>query len=62
MTTLEYVQMEAALRNCSVDDLMAQYRGTETKLGAAIEELDVEWLQDFAVVMGLIAADTEIWH
>jgi hypothetical protein len=51
MTTLEHLQIEALMRGLTVEELMEQYRGTETDIGAQVAEADVDWLREFAFVL-----------
>lgn len=62
MTTLEQLQLEAVMRGLTLEALMAQYRGTDTELGAAIMEVDVASIQDFALHCMKSWAETERFH
>jgi hypothetical protein len=48
MTTRDYLQLEAITRGQTLDALMEEYRGTETEIGQAIFDVDVEDLHGLA--------------
>lgn len=48
MSTWELLQLEALSRGQTVEALMDEHRGTDTEIGRAVFEMDVEWLQDVA--------------
>jgi hypothetical protein len=62
MTTNEYLQIEATMRGITVEELMNEYRGTETDLGKAVQAADVEWVRDFAEFCMRMQAQMEILH
>jgi hypothetical protein len=62
MTTNEYLQIEATMRGITVEELMNEYRGTDTDLGKAVQASDVEWVRDFAEFCMRMQAQTEIQH
>jgi hypothetical protein len=62
MTTNEYLRIEALVRGITVDELMDTYRGTDTEVGRAVQEHDLEWVRDFAEFCMRMQAQTEIQH
>jgi hypothetical protein len=62
MTTNEYLQIEATMRGITVEELMNEYRGTDTDLGKAVQAADVEWVRDFAEFCMRMQAQMEIQH